>query len=101
MDPQARVSSPGQVSPTQSDDSGDRGRQRRPGALFSVVFVLALTQGVVPVLSEPFLGGAPIWALPTHLPSPWSWLTAVGVIIAAVVVLAALDRADRRRAPDA
>ena len=75
--------------------------RRGADAASSIVFVLALTQGVVPLVSKLLFGGAPIWASSARLASPWWWITASGLIVAAALVLDALDRPNRPGAPDA
>ncbi|MER8184537.1 hypothetical protein [Kitasatospora sp. NPDC094015] len=69
-------------------------------ALSALVFVLGVYEGVLPFPARLF-DWQPLLSLTVRLSSPAWWIVSGLVVVVATVLLAQLDRAKRRRFPDA
>ncbi|MGH3864483.1 hypothetical protein [Actinokineospora sp.] len=61
----------------------------------SAVFLVGIYEGVVPLVSKVF-DWHPFLAFPLRLPDPWWWIVSVTVIVVAIVLLDALEKAKKR-----
>lgn len=71
---------------------------KRYEAATTLVFVIGISQGVIPLVSKLFFDGQPLLALPARLPGPWWWLVSTAVVVAGLVALEVIDKAKRRAA---
>lgn len=62
----------------------------------ALVAIVGIREGLVPIVMKLIGRDDPGWmTLPLYLPSPWCYVVAAAVAVAALVTLAALDRARR------
>jgi hypothetical protein len=65
-------------------------------ALSALVLLVGVYNGLAPFVSRLVFGGDLFLAFPLRLPSPWWWLTSLGVVVLTVVLLEWIERAKKR-----
>ena len=66
-------------------------------ALSAVVFLLGVYNGIAPFVARLVFDGDLLLAVTLRLPAPWWWITSLAVVVAAIALLEAIDRAKQRR----
>jgi hypothetical protein len=75
-----------------------RGTRRYDGAS-AVVWLIGISQGIVPLVAHGVFGRDDRIALPLRLAAPWWWITCLAVVALAVAALLGIDAAKERAAP--
>lgn len=73
---------------------------RRYDVASAVVWVVGISQGVVPLVVRGFFDRGDRLALATRLPAPWWWIASAAVVVLAAGALLGIEAAKERATPE-
>lgn len=73
---------------------------RRYDVASALVWVVGISQGVVPLVVRAFTDRSDRIALALRLPAPWWWIASAAVVVLAAVALLVIEAAKDRAAPE-